>query len=183
MNGSTPDSKIRLSSPLVTVFRLGVPLTLAATFIGCVAAYFSENDTGMDSLALFLLAGFVFVLLGRRCIRLVAVHVTGDQLRFFTCFQVHVFPVSDLLEVSVMYRRGIPWAVFRVSKRGVPDVRDFHTILRPKLEYLWTKEISDLSVLDGVLIRYKGLAGQERSVTIGERSDGRAADTDGTVDT
>jgi hypothetical protein len=162
------DSIIRLSTPLVPYFQVGVPVVLAATLIGCGAVYFSANDIGANSLW-FIVAGAVFVYWGWKCARLVSVHVVGDQLRFSTFFGVNVFPVSDLMELTVKYRRGIPWAVFRVSRRGDSHVANFHTVLRPKLEYLWTKALPDLSILDGVLIRYKGLWGQERVEIIGEK--------------
>jgi hypothetical protein len=67
--------------------------------------------------------------------------------------------MSDLREVRVKYLRGIPWAVFQVDQHD--GSANFYTVLRPTMHYLWTRELSNLSVLDSKVIKYVDFFGRE----------------------
>jgi hypothetical protein len=167
MNTSSNESSVWLSSILVAWFRAGVPLALLATWIGSVLAYVPRHGLGTVPILAYTFSGIVFVLIGRRSIRLSTVRVIGQNICFTGLCRVDVCPVSDLTEVSVKYRRGIPWAVFRLSPPAESGIREYHTILQPKLEYLFTKRLSDLEVFHGLRVRYTDYLGRERLEIIG----------------
>jgi hypothetical protein len=161
------NAEIRLSSILVTFFKLGVPTVFAITYIWGGIAYFSGERADSESVIYYVVLGGVFAIIARRSARLFGVHLSDQRIRFSAWFQDHEFAPSELEEVIVTYRRGIPWAVFRVICVDCPGVRSFHTILRPTIDYLWTGELSELSAFTGVRVTYKSLWGRERSFILG----------------
>ena len=152
---------IQLSWRFLIVFKVGVPIVMTVLVVNSLINW-PANGFHAIELFLFCVLEFVVVFAGWWSARLVWIRIKGDRIYIRRWFGSRVFPLSDLSEVSVNYRKGIAWAVFRLSDRESSRVLKFNTMLKPDRDYGRTGMLADLAILEGTTIRYKDCWGRER---------------------
>jgi hypothetical protein len=159
---------IQLSCRFLILFKIGVPLVMMIALGGSASQWDLNSVNGIGWLLVCIIV-LLPVVVGWRCARLVSIRINGDDVIIGRWRGDRVFPLPDLLDVLVMYRRGIPWAVFRFSNREsssvYPTILSFYTVLKPDLNYMLAGRLADLTILEGVPIRYTNWWGRERLET------------------
>jgi hypothetical protein len=159
--------RLRLSWRLLGLFSVGIPLLMLLLAFGALTFVFQGGSKTVELVWL----GVTFLVVGAVALRwatFASISVSGDRVhisRWRDCLEL---PVSDLRDVLVVYRKGIPFARFTFGDGRSSHFRRFWTVLRPDLSYLVTGRLSDLDVFRGTPVRYKDLFGRTRGHTIGE---------------
>ena len=144
------------------MLKIGVAVVMMV-LVGGSLSYSFANGVNAIQLLWLSFSNIVAVTAGWHYARYVSIRIDGDDIYIRRWFRNRVFPLSDLLEVSVRYCRGIPWTVFRFSNQGNSSVLNFYTMLKPDIIYYCrTGTLADLAILEGVSVRYLNPWGRER---------------------
>lgn len=168
MSGS---ASVQLSWRWLALLNIGMPLVLAGLLVGGWIAWIVEGGSVVELLGL-VLVGAVLIAMIWWHVGLTSVCVDDRRLHVRGWFVNRRFMLADISEVLVKYQGGTPWTVFRVRDEKEGRTLSYRTALTPVVGGVFrSRAHPDLSVLEGVPIRYFGFFGREEKMLASRKSD------------